>query len=287
LLFNRLIKKYRFIAAQDREEIKHAKIIKSGNFRFSDSVLAERASIDLEKKNSRVGTVGKRTPAGSQTAKNAAGLKPSLDKSNIAPPNRLNQLSDRSGQPESHEIDIAAIKARFNQEYDEKLKTQKDKIYNDGFNEGHKAGLAEGKAEAAKATQLVEDYLAEINNKNRLFFEETEKLITDLAVHLAGKIIGEAISAVPDVIKSNVEKCVELLAGSGDVIVKINPSDYELIKEHLPKLDQKYEGKYNFKVEPENSISRGGCLVEMGGSIIDGRIEVQYEKIKQHMEMLT
>jgi flagellar assembly protein FliH len=109
----------------------------------------------------------------------------------------------------------------------------------------------------------------------------------DLSVHLAEKIVSEAATNMPEVVKANVDKCINLLAGSGEVVVKINPADYEIVKAYLPSLEHKFEGKFSFSLKPDQNMTSGGCLIEMNGSVIDGRIETQLAKIKQQMMLLS
>jgi len=156
-----------------------------------------------------------------------------------------------------------------------------------GFQEGRTQGLAEAFARVEKIKTTVEKMMGEMNNSSKRFFEEFETTLTDLSLHLAAKIIGEAAYMMPEVVRANVEKCVSLLAGAGNVTIKINPGDYEVIKELLPNLERKFDGHFSYIIEPDQKISRGGCLIEMDGSVIDGRIETQFLKLKEEMQQLV
>ncbi len=180
-----------------------------------------------------------------------------------------------------------ALEEQLKSQYDAQLLGEKQNSRNEGFQEGKQAGLAESAAEIKRLTTLVQSIQTEFQSAASKFFDEVEKLTMDMSVYLAKKIVGEAVSVVPDIIRTNVDKCVKLLAGSGTAQIKINPNDYDTIKGHIPNLEQQTGDKFTFVLEPDNKIERGGCMVEFDGSSIDGRIQTQIEKIQKQMEMIT
>jgi flagellar assembly protein FliH len=167
------------------------------------------------------------------------------------------------------------------------LSDAKKQAYDSGFREGKNSATSEAKKFQNQALQILNGMKSELEKQRDKFFEEIGQVAMDMSVHLAKKIIGDAVTMMPEVIKTNVDKCVGLLAGSGTVQIKINPADYDILKSYLPELEQKQEGKYSFVLEPDSKIERGGCLIAFEGSTIDGRIETQIAKLKQQMEMLT
>lgn len=176
---------------------------------------------------------------------------------------------------------------KLKDEYERKLKRENQESYLRGLSEGRKQGVAEWTPQAQRISQALEKAMAALSKRYETNLEALEKSIGDLSVFLAEKIVGEAVNNIPDIVKGNVEKCLKLLAGAGNVVVKINPGDYEVIKAHMPSLLQRYEGKFAFHLEPMQNISPGGCVLELDGSLIDGRIEAQLENIKQHIKILS
>jgi flagellar biosynthesis/type III secretory pathway protein FliH len=172
-------------------------------------------------------------------------------------------------------------------EFDSRLKNETQAAFNRGLQEGRVQGAAEWTPRAKQISESFDKALEQLGGQFQHYCEELEKSITELSVHLAEKIVGEAAHKMPEVVKVNLDKCTSLLAGSGKVVVKINPSDYESIKTYLSAVSQKYEGKFAFQIEPDQNITSGGCIVELDGSMIDARIETQLTNIKNHMKLLT
>ena len=75
---------------------------------------------------------------------------------------------------------------------------------------------------------------------------------------------------------------MDILSGSGVVTIKINPSDYDNTREKIEMIFAKNKDKFKFKFEPDSSITPGGCLIESPGGDIDGRIENQFNLIKEN-----
>ena len=281
LLFNQLIKKYKYVNNDVSEPVKHENILKKG--RFKDDELSTPGSlVNTIQKKKVISSSDYRmsSPASQTTSVSTIDKTVSSDKKDT----NSNKKNQNLNTKQNSSVDSIGSKAlihetKIREKYDTLVKIESEKSYNDGFQEG--------KARADQVSQIVNSISSEFEKASEHFFRDMENVVLDLSVHLAGKIIGEAVSMIPDIVKSNVEKCVNLLAGGGNVMIKINPGDYEVIKECLPNLDQKHEGKYSFILEPDHNISRGGCLIELDGSVIDGRIETQFEKLKKHMEMLS
>jgi len=288
-LFDRLVKKYKYINANVPRFIKRKKILKSGQFlENKSSILDSQVNIIQKKKVISKTDYRIKSPASKTASVSTIDRKVPPKKKDTGSDKKNQNLNAKQNSPTDSVINEALVsETKIREEYETLMKAESEKSYNNGFQEGRKSGLEEGNARADEVGRIVNNVRSEFDKASKCFFEDMENVVLDLSVHLAGKIIGEAASMAPDIAKSNVEKCIGLLAGAGNVMIKINPGDYEVIKEYLPDLDRKHEGKYSFILEPDHNISRGGCLIEMDGSVIDGRIEIQFEKLKKHMEALT
>ena len=281
-MFKRLIKKYKYIDKKNIIYSRPERIIKSGKYFAMDF-----AQFDPAAKISQKNNVEPRSAQSSRT--NIPDIESNSDPSSITSTqitpsdSVLSPDYPHTAQTNSDQTPAAEAAEMF----ESRLKSEVAKAHDQGFQEGKASGLAEMDVRAEQITRLIDNVLTEFDKSSAKFFEEIERVAIDMSVHLAEKIIGEAVTMVPDIIKTNVDKCINLLAGAGTVEIKINPIDYETIKAYLPSMDKKFENRYTFVLEPDQNISRGGCLVEFEGSVIDGRVETQLEKIKQHMELLT
>lgn len=282
---NKLIKRYKYIDSGVEQVIGKDKILKQGDYRSADYTQFEGSAEKKPKEDDSATpdndqqSIGPQEPVTVDTTPET-GESPEVS-SSVQPVEKSPDINSII------EEEKKAIEDELKKTYESRLNSEKQISYNEGVHQGKKAGLAENAAEVERLKQVVENMQKEFQEAASKFFDEVEKLTMDMSVYLAKKIIGDAVSAVPDIIRTNVDKCVKLLAGSGTVQIKINPNDYETIKSYIPELEHQSEGKFTFVLEPENKVERGGCIVEFEGSSIDGRIQTQIEKIQKQMEMIT
>lgn len=272
MLYDKIIREYKYIDDDNTPVSKTGKIFKEGVFPEPDFPFFKLLKKINLKKNSTSQAV---TPAQLNGKQKNANYTPTKT------------LTEEKASINKNETIIGSQGAVVSESLEARLESEKEKSYNKGFQEGRLKGLAEGTARAEQISQIFNNVIDELNKKSNTFFEEVEKWMLDLSVHLAEKIVSEAATRMPEVVKANVDKCLDLLAGSGEVVVKINPADYDIVKSYLNSLENKFEGKFSFSLKPDKNITGGGCLVEMNGSVIDGRIETQLAKIKQQMMMLS
>ena len=265
--FSKLIKRYKYIGGFKAETVRPEKIVKKGRFQVAELPDFKRPSGAAQKKKRECNPV----PADGSVNDCASSIN--------SPSNNSTIIEYRYGDP--------VLSSNQEARTDDVIESAKKAAHAAGFQEGRSQGLAEVSARVEKIKSITDKMMGELNASSKNFFDEFEKTLTDLSLHLAARIIGEAAYTLPEVVRSNVEKCLGLLAGAGNVIIKINPGDYEVIKELLPNLERKFDGHFSYMIEPDQKISRGGCLIEMDGSVIDGRIETQFHKLKEEMQQLT
>ena len=109
-----------------------------------------------------------------------------------------------------------------------------------------------------------------------------------LAVEVAEAVIGEALTrSSKELLDHNLKRCLDILGGSGKVIVRINPSDYEFAESELLARLGKESDRFAVEFEPDPLISPGGCFVETEGGAIDARVESQVEQLKNSFLQLV
>jgi len=280
LLFDRLIKNYNYKAADSNYVSRPQGFIKSSEFELKSSsptgsdVLAEKKKLlqnsDLDRRHSE----------------NLPGA-PSKSQSNNFPSSESKKAQDLQPATNNALSVINKVKNKLKSDYDTRLVEETEKAYQKGLLEGKTQGLNDGLAQINRLSGMMASIKAELEEKSAVYFEELEQVMIDFSTFLTQKIIDDAAGKIPEVIKSNVRQCTGMLTGSGKVLININPEDYQQVQAFLPELSNQNEGKYEFIVEPKDNISRGGCTLELNGSVIDGRIETQIENLRTSIAMLS
>ena len=135
--------------------------------------------------------------------------------------------------------------------------------------------------------KLLSQVRERIDESRERFSGEAEKVMGRLSLEIAEAVIGEAaMKSSGELLEYNLKRCLDVLTGSGEVIIKINPGDYDHARDKVDSVFERNEGKFNFKFEPDPSISPGGCYIETPGGSVDGRIESQFKLIKENFQQM-
>ena len=149
--------------------------------------------------------------------------------------------------------------------------------YQEGIQDGRKAGFAEGLKEIETVLHSLQQAMQEIKKLRKELCLKAEKETVSLSLAIARKILVQEPATNPRVIAGIVKKTFETIAIHAPVRIRINPSELAYMRErrHLIPI----EGDVTF-IE-DTSISCGGCLVESLSGDIDARIESQLQMIEE------
>ena len=163
------------------------------------------------------------------------------------------------------------------------------------FSEGHAQGYAEGYAQGhAQATlegqRQLNDYIA---NEGKVAAEAMAQLfanaqaqlaeseqamaqgVLELACEIARQVLRHEMSSNPNALQPVVREALSVLAiDSKAALVRMNPLDVEVLSEVL----RQEFSNLSLTMLPDSSISRGGCLVEAAGTVVDGTVEQRWRK---------
>jgi flagellar assembly protein FliH len=178
-------------------------------------------------------------------------------------------------------------------------KTLRDTAFAEGHSQGHNLGHSEGYAQGfaqgqAKATlegqrqitAYIDTQATEISEAFAQLFEsaasqisEQEQIIAqgvlELACDLARKVLRHELATKPDALQSVVREAVGLLiTDSKAAVVRLHPADLEVLAEPLRK---DFPG-LQLTLAVDGSLTRGGCVVESAGTIIDGTLEKRWKR---------
>lgn len=163
------------------------------------------------------------------------------------------------------------------------------------FSEGHAQGYAEGYAQGhAQATlegqRQLNDY---ISNEGKVAAEamaglfanaqaqlaESEQAmaqgVLQLACEIARQVLRHEMSSNPNALQPVIREALSVLAiDSKAALVRMNPLDMEVLSEVL----RQEFSNLSLTLLPDTTISRGGCLVEAAGTVVDGTVEQRWRK---------
>ncbi|MFZ3221123.1 MAG: flagellar assembly protein FliH [Rhodoferax sp.] len=160
-----------------------------------------------------------------------------------------------------------------------------------GYSEGYAQGYAQGHAQATlEGQRLINEYIetqgAEAARNFGLIFEsaraqlaESEQVmakgVLELACELARQVLRHELSANPNALLPVVREALSVLASDTKAaVVRMNPLDMDVLAEELR---QEFVG-LSLTLLADGTITRGGCLVESAGTVVDGTLEKRWAR---------
>jgi len=174
------------------------------------------------------------------------------------------------------------------QKKQEESKTQQevDEAYNKGYEEAKQEVTKRleqfYETEILKKTEQFYKIISSIEEQIKNYENEFHKLVITSTKKISEKIINRELEN-KTIIEETLQKSIHKIIGANEIIVKINPSDFELIngKNTIQKINP---GITHIKFEAVNNIEKGGCFIETEIGNLDGRISSQINEIVKALE---
>ena len=108
--------------------------------------------------------------------------------------------------------------------------------YEKGFEAGEKAGFDMGEKKAEVLTERLENIVKELVRLRKETIQEIEPQCVELAVSIARKIILRELAMDPDGIVEITKEALMRIERTGQIVIKINSSLYDLFMKHNPEI---------------------------------------------------
>jgi flagellar assembly protein FliH len=182
---------------------------------------------------------------------------------------------------------------------------ESDIVRQAGFADGYAQGFAQGQAQAtllgqhqiseyittqgAQAQHTFESIFAQATTQLQEQEQVMSKGVLELACELARQVLRHELSANPNALLPVIKEALGMLSvDSKAAVVRLNPQDADVFRQELtPDARQDARPDVRQDISPELSaksltvvadplVSRGGCLVESAGTVIDGTVEKRW-----------
>jgi len=151
----------------------------------------------------------------------------------------------------------------------EEIQAIQDSAEKDGFDQGHADGLAQGQAEVRRLIAQIEGILDNFSRPLVRLENEVVAALGELAVRIAGNLVGRAYEAEPELLAQLVNEAVDAVGGAArEVEVRLHPDDIAAL---TPVLNL----SSNQRLTPDLSLSRGDLRVHAETVRIDGTLDAR------------
>jgi len=145
----------------------------------------------------------------------------------------------------------------------------REKARREGFAAGESKGLSQ-----------VTEKLVHLEALKEKFYKESEGEIIRLVIALAEKVIGKIAEERPEVIRNVVRQALERSLGDR-ITVRVNPEDYKTITAGGYEFRDVLDRTKRLHFKEDETVAKGGCIVETEVGTIDAQIETQMEAIRK------
>lgn len=136
--------------------------------------------------------------------------------------------------------------------------------------EGYREGLAHWTEAVLRVTEARDSSL-----------RDCERQLIELATSVARKIIGAELSLDPASIVAIVRQALSGVRREKSLTIEVHPSHLEAIRAKLKALAEAIGGARDLHVAADSSVEPGGCVVQTEFGVIDARLDVQLEVLRE------
>ena len=175
------------------------------------------------------------------------------------------------------------IQARARSEADallEKARQEANDLREEARQEGRESGRSEGAAELTETIAQASVRLQELE-------EKLTSQLTDVAIAIARKILGQELQTNPDAgIKIVRNALAEKARQRQEISLRVHPEDLAIIRENKAQLLEVLSRAKEISIREDVNVERYGVIIETDAGTIDAQLDSQlaiFERVLQNI----
>jgi flagellar assembly protein FliH len=142
-----------------------------------------------------------------------------------------------------------------------------------GFNKGEKAGFESAADKIESLSHMLDEAVEALRHARNRIQSDTEKEIVELVLAVAGRIVSHEVQTNREAIVAVVKEALQKVENQDTVVIKMNSADIDFLNRLRLPLSSFSRHPDGLRIEADDSVGIGGCLVETDGGDIDARID--------------
>jgi flagellar assembly protein FliH len=160
----------------------------------------------------------------------------------------------------------------------------------EGRASGEEAGLKKAQAGFDAQVKSVQGKIAtilgEIETSKKKIFADAHTVLLKLCFQLTKKIINTESSVNPDVVLEVIKKSLSYIADRERLVIRVAPGDLETASSKKDFWLPVGEQTDSIRIESDDRIEKGGCIVESNSGVADARLGVQLQELALFVEKI-
>jgi len=155
----------------------------------------------------------------------------------------------------------------------------KESAFTEGFMKGEEAGTESERKRLQNIFDTFDKAISELWELKEDLSLNIERGAVELALAIAEKVVYHEVSVNKETFLGVLKGALEKVIDQEKIKIRINKLDLQLIDESGYQISGLTDNIKNVTIEGDDTISRGGCVVETGFGSIDARIESQLQAV--------
>ncbi len=157
--------------------------------------------------------------------------------------------------------------------------------YAKGLDEGTAKGLEKGLAELAELKAAYEKVLRELSQRADAAISERAEKVNGVVMDIARRVVAAELEVKAEVVVNVVGEALGKIRDTNKVIIHLNPQDVQEARRHRHDFLAALDGVFNLQMVEDETVGRGGCMIETGSGLVDARLESKLTEIAQELEL--
>ena len=154
----------------------------------------------------------------------------------------------------------------------------------EGLREGEEQGYRRGMAEAEELRKKIDRAWLRFQEEAAALRSAYGAAVSELAVRVAGKVVGLERSKAPQTLVSAVQAAVEQLGPKVAVRLILSPEDLERVRPLLESSASLRERGMELELIEDSGLEAGDFLLDSDLGGVDGRVAVQLDEILRRLQ---
>ena len=159
----------------------------------------------------------------------------------------------------------------------EEFEALREQVLERARQEGFEEGVVSGQAAFTDQIEALRRVVASAGEALRGEIQGVEDVVIDIAFEAVCRIMG-AVLVTPEGVASVVREVIRDVREREQLLVRLSPQDFALLGEQADVLLKGQEG-LRLEFLPDERVVLGGCIVEVAGGTLDGRLETQLKQL--------
>jgi flagellar assembly protein FliH len=164
-----------------------------------------------------------------------------------------------------------------------KIRRAEEVAYDRGMSDGIRQGRALQKEEAVHALQAMTNMTTDLSELKKNILEKAEQQIIQMVLGVAEKVLHLEVTTNREVIRNVLREAIRKIVDRENMKIRVHPQDFQYMVEIKADFLQTFDGVKNIVFEEDDSIQRGGAIIETMFGEVDARLDQQFREIKTLM----